>query len=88
MSYLSLCLLLPVKSVSGAVSGTSPPSCVSITGDASRQTAAETVTVSMDAVSVSRAGRVLAVILWCVSHQPAVLMVSALPVSEDCFTDH
>ena len=65
----------------GAVAAMSPPSCAFTRGAASRQTAADTETVWTDAVGVRTAGRAPPATLWCVSRQPAVLTVSALPVS-------
>lgn len=73
---------LPVFQITcGAVSERSPLSCVSIKEDASQRTAASTVTVWTDTVSVMMVGRVLPVTLWCVSHQLADPMASVLPVS-------
>ena len=78
-------VVVPVNlTAGGAVLDPSPPSCAFTRGAASRQTAADTETVWTDAVGVRTAGRAPPVTLWCVGRQPAVLTVSALPVSVQC----
>lgn len=78
-------LIIVIQTTGGAAIGMSPPSFVSISVDASQQTAVDTVTVWTDAVDVRMAGRVPLVILKCVSRVDP--MVSALPMAVSVMLD-
>lgn len=74
-------LIIVNQTPGGAAAAKSPPSCASISDDASQQTAVDTGTVWMDTVGVRRAGKAPPVTLWCVSRQSADPMVSALQMA-------